>query len=77
MCEPVLVPTVPPEGSAAGIRVKPFDDRVAVIHPRDHLIVIFTYWEQSKHISLCSTAHIGWGYNCTEGVLYMVEGQLA
>ena len=76
-CEPVLVPIVPPEGSAAGIRVKPFDNGVADTHLRDHLIVIFTYWKQSKHISLCSTAHIGWGYNCTEGVPYMVEGQLA
>ena len=76
-CEPVLVPIVPPEGSAAGIRVVPYDHGVADTHPRDHLMVIFTYWKQSKHISLCSTVYIGWGYNCIEGVPYMVEGQLA
>ena len=66
-----------PEGSAAGIRAKPSDHRVADIHPKDHLITRFTYWKQSKDISLCSTGHSGWGYNCTEGVSYMVEGQLA
>jgi hypothetical protein len=76
-CEPVLVPTMLPGGSAADIRVMSSDHGVADTHQRDHLIVIFTYWKQSKHISLCSTGHIGWGYNCTEGVPYMVEGQLA
>ena len=41
--EPVLAPTMLPEGSAADLRVKPSNHRVADIHPRDHLIAIFTY----------------------------------
>ena len=67
--ECVLVPTRLPEGSAAGTRVNPSDHRVADIHPGGHLIARCTCLEQSKDISLCSTGHIGWGCNCTEGVL--------
>jgi len=75
-CVPVLGPTMQPEGSAADLKVKPSNHRVADIHLRDHLIAIFTYEKQSKHFSLCSTGHICWGYNCTQGVSYIVEGQL-
>jgi hypothetical protein len=75
-CEPVLVPTMLPGGSAADIGVKPCNGRVADIHLRGHLIARFTLLEQSKDISLCSTGHISWGCNCTEGVLCSVEGQV-
>ena len=57
-CEPVLVPTMLSEGSAAGMRVNSSDHRVADIHLRGHLIARFTSVEQSKDISLWSTGHI-------------------
>ena len=75
-CEPVLVPTVLPEGSAADMGVNLSDHRVVDIHPGGHLLARCTILEQSKDISLCSTGHIGWGCNCTEGVLCIVEGQV-
>ena len=75
-CEPLLVPTRLPGGSAADIGVKPCDSRVADIHLRGHLIARFTLLEQNKDISLCSTRHIGVRCNCTEGVPYMVGGQV-
>ena len=65
-----------PEGSAADIGVNPSDYRVADIHPGGHLLARCTILEKSKDISLCSTGHIGWGCNCTEGVLCIVEGQV-
>ena len=65
-----------PEGNAADIRVNPSDHRVADIHPGGHLIARFTAWEQSMDISLYSTGHVGWGCNCSEWVLYTVEGQV-
>ena len=76
MCEPILIPTTLPGGSAADIRVKPSNHRVAGMHIRGHLIARFTSVEQSQDISLQSTRDIGWGCNCTEGVLYIVEGQV-
>ena len=75
-CGLILVPTMLPGGSAANIGVKPSDHRVADMHIRGHLIARFTSMEQSQDISLQSTRHIGWGCNCTEGVLYIVEGQM-
>src|SRR5258706_11411611 len=33
-------------------------------------------YSEGKHISLCSTGHISRGYNCTQGVPYIVEGLL-
>ena len=41
-CTSVLVPTMIPGGSAADIRVRPSDSRVADIHLRDQLIAQFT-----------------------------------
>ena len=76
-CEPVLVPTRLPGGSATDIGVMPCNSRVADIHLGGHLIASFTHLEQSKDILLCSTRHIGLGCNCTEGVPYMVGGQVA
>ena len=75
-CEPVLVPTMSPEGSAADIGVKLSDYRVAIIHLRGHLIAKFTIPEQIELFSLCVPGHICWGCKCTEGVLYIVEGQV-
>ena len=75
-CEPVLGPTMQPEGSAADIRVNLSDHRVADMHSRGHLIARFTPMEQSKDISHWSTRHIGWGCNCTKGILYTVEDQM-
>ena len=46
--EPVLVPTMLPEGSAANIGVKPSDHRVADICMRGYLIAKITFSEQSK-----------------------------
>ena len=65
-----------PEGCAADIRVNPSDHRVADSHPRGHLVARFTCLEQSKDNSLCSTGHVGWRCDCTEGVLYVIEGQV-
>ena len=64
-CGPILVPTMLPGGSAADIRVKPSNHRVADMHIRGHLIARFASMEQSQDISLQSTRHIGWGCNCT------------
>ena len=75
-CEPVLVPTMSPEGSAADIGVKLSDYRVAVIHLRGHLIAKFTILEQIKLFSPCVPGHIYWGCNCTKGVLYIVENHV-
>src|SRR5258706_14265357 len=75
-CEPVLVPTMPPGGGAADIRVKPCNSRVVDIHLRGHLIARFTCLEQSKPFALCFTRNICVGCNCTEGVSYTVEGQV-
>ena len=47
-CEPVLVPTMPPDGSAADIGVEPSNHRVAYIHLRGHPIAKITILEQSK-----------------------------
>ena len=58
-CEPVLVPTMLSEGSAAGMRVNSSDHRAADIHLRGHLIARFTSVEQSMDILLWSTRHIG------------------
>ena len=75
-CEPVLVPALLPGGSAADIRVKLSDSRVADIHLRGQLIARFTCLEQSKPFALCFTRHICGGCNCTERVSYTVEGQV-
>ena len=45
-CTPILVPTMLPGGSAADIRVKPSDSRVAEIHLRGHQIVRFAFMEK-------------------------------
>ena len=65
--EPVLVPTVLPEGSAADMGVNLSDHRVVDIHPGGHLLAGCTILEQSKDISLCSTGHIGWGVIALRG----------
>ena len=75
-CELVQVPTVLPGGSAAGIGIKPCNSRVADIHLGGHLIARFAFSEQSKHFLLHIPRHICWGCNCTEGVPYMVGGQV-
>ena len=75
-CEPILGPTMQPEGSAADIRVNPSDHRVADIHSRGHLIARLTPVEQSKDISYWSTRHVGWGCNCARGVPYTIEDQV-
>ena len=46
-CELILVPTTLLGGSAADIRVKPSNHRVADMHLRGHLIARFTSMEQS------------------------------
>ena len=66
-----------PGGSAADTIVGPCISRVADIHLGGHLIARFTLLEQSKDISLGSTRHIGLRYNCTEGVPYIIGGQVA
>ena len=75
-CKPVPVPNMLPGGSAADIRVKPSDSRVADIHPRGQLIASFTFLEQRKYLSLCFTGLIYGRGNCTEEVPYTVEGHI-
>ena len=65
--EPVLVPIMLPEGSAADIGVNPSDYRVADIHPGGHLIARWTILEQSKDISLCSTGTLVGGVIALRG----------
>ena len=48
-CQPVLVPTMPPGGSAADIGVNPCNHRVGDIHLRGHLIARFAFWSKISH----------------------------
>ena len=66
-CEPVLAPTMLPEGSAADIGVNPSDYRVADIHPGGHLMARWTILEQSKEISLCSSGTLVGGVIALRG----------
>ena len=55
--EPVLVPTMLPEGSAADIGVNPSDYRVADIHPGGHLITRWTIWSKVRIFHCAPLAH--------------------